>query len=355
MISDNLMLFAQGDLKDMMTFVVPIVIIIFFLILFAFFLRFAGLWIQSKFTGAGIGMMSLITMWMQKVNPSIIVRARIMMVQAGLSKIYDVSHKNLAAHYLAGGNVMNVTRALIAADKAKIPLDWQTAAAIDLAGRDVLDAMRTSVYPKVIDCPDPRRTAGSLDAMAGDGIQLKARARVTVRTNINQLIGGATEETIIARVGQGIVQAIGSTPSYKTVLENPDSISFTVLNQGLEAHTSFEIVSIDIADIDVGDNIGARLMADQAEADMRVAQAKAEQKRADAFAREQEEIAHIQENRAKVVLAEAQVPKAIADSFRQKKLGLMDYLNLKNIQADTLMRSSIAGEPRTSNSNESSS
>ncbi|QDU78423.1 SigmaW regulon antibacterial [Polystyrenella longa] len=349
---NDLLLLAQDELWDVLPIVGAIVFILFILVFFAFFLRFAGLWIQSKFTGAGIGMYSLITMWMQKVNPSIIVRCRIMMVQAGLSKMYDVSHKILAAHHLAGGNVMNVTRALIAADKAKIPLDWPTAAAIDLAGRDVLDAMRTSVYPKIIDCPDPRRTAGSLDAMAGDGIQLKARARVTVRTNINQLIGGATEETIIARVGQGIVQAIGSTPSYKTVLENPDSISHTVLNQGLEAHTSFEIVSIDIADIDVGDNIGARLMADQAEADMRVAQAKAEQKRADAFAREQEEIAHIQENRAKVVLAEAQVPKAIADAFRQKKLGLIDYLNLKNIQADTMMRNSIAGESRNTSSRE---
>jgi len=199
------------------------------------------------------------------------------------------------------------------------------------------------VYPKVIDCPDPKKSVGTLDAVAGDGIQLKARARVTVRTNIKQLIGGATEETVIARVGQGIVQAIGSTDTYAKVLENPDSISQTVLNQGLEAQTAFEIVSIDIADIDVGDNIGARLQADQAEADMRVAQARAEQRRAAAAAREQEMVAKTQENRAQVVLAEAEVPKAIADAFRDSRLGLMDYYELQNVQADTKMRSAIAG------------
>jgi uncharacterized protein YqfA (UPF0365 family) len=203
--------------------------------------------------------------------------------------------------------------------------------------------VQTSVYPKVIDCPDPKRTSGTLDAVAGDGIQLKARARVTVRTNLHQLVGGATEETVIARVGQGIVQAIGSTKSYKAVLENPERISQTVLGQGLEAQTAYEIVSIDIADIDVGENIGARLSADQAEADMRVAQAKAEQRRAAARAREQEEVAHIQENRAKVVLAEAEVPMAIAESFRNGRLGLIDYYELKNVQADTRMRMAIAG------------
>jgi uncharacterized protein YqfA (UPF0365 family) len=207
----------------------------------------------------------------------------------------------------------------------------------------VLDAVRTSVYPKVIDCPDPSKTSGTLDAVAGDGVQLKARARVTVRTNITQLIGGATEETVVARVGQGIVQAIGSTASYKTVLENPDSISQTVLGQGLEAQTAFEIVSIDIADVDVGENIGARLQADQAEADMRVAQAKAEEQRASAAAREQEMIAKVQESRAKVVLAEADVPRAIAAAFESRKLGLMDYYELKNVQADTEMRQTIAG------------
>jgi uncharacterized protein YqfA (UPF0365 family) len=236
-----------------------------------------------------------------------------------------------------------VIRALIAADKASITLDWQTAQAIDLAGRDVLEAVRTSVYPKVIDCPDPRKGTTTLDAVAGDGIQLKARARVTVRTNLDQLIGGATEETVIARVGQGIVQAIGSTASYKTVMENPDRISMAVLSQGLEANTAFTIVSIDIADIDVGDNIGARLQADQAEADMRVAQAKAEERRADFTAREQEMIAKVQANRAQVVLSEAEVPMAVADAMRNQSLGLMDFYELKNVQADTEMRAAIAG------------
>ena len=258
--------------------------------------------------------------------------------------MYPISTRALEAHYLANGNVPNVIRALVAAHRARIDLDWQTAQAIDLAGRDLLEAVRTSVYPKVIDCPDPKRTSDPLDAVAADGIQLQARARVTVRTNINQLVGGATEETVIARVGQGIVQAIGSTASYKSVLENPESISQTVLAQGLEAQTAYEIVSIDIADIDVGENIGARLKADQAEADMRVAQAKAEQRRAEACAREQEEIAHVQENRAKVVLAEAEVPMAIADAFRSKRLGLVEYYELQNVQADTRMRTAIAGD-----------
>jgi uncharacterized protein YqfA (UPF0365 family) len=274
----------------------------------------------------------------------VIVRSKIMAVQTGLTEAYPtLTTRALEAHYLAGGDVPKVIRALIAAHKARLDMDWQVAQAIDLAGRDILDAVRTSVYPKVIDCPDSKKTTGTLDAVAADGIQLKARARVTVRTNIQQLIGGATEETVIARVGQGIVQAIGSTPSYKQVLENPDRISQTVLNQGLEAQTAFEIVSIDIADIDVGDNIGARLQADQAEADMRIAQARAEQRRAAAAAREQEMVAKCQENRAEVVLAEAEVPKAIAGAFREARLGLMDYYELQNVQADTKMRSAIAG------------
>ena len=312
-----------------------------FLLVFA---RYFGLWIQCKMTHAGIGFLNLVMMSLRKVNPTVIVRAKIMAVQSGVMRVFPIRNEQLEAHYLAGGNVPNVIRALVAASKAKIELDWQVAQAIDLAGRDLLEAVRTSVYPKVIDCPDPNRTAGTLDAMADDGIQLKARARVTVRTNLKQLVGGATEETIIARVGQGIVQAIGSTKSYKTVLENPDNISRTVLNQGLEAQTAYEIVSIDIADIDVGENIGARLSADQAEADMRVAQAKAEQLRAAAVAREQEMVARVAENRAQVVLAEAQVPKAIADAFSGGQIGLMDYYELKNVQADTSMRASIAGD-----------
>jgi len=305
--------------------------------------RYFGLWVQCKMTSANISMPRLVMMSIRKVNPSVIVRSKIMAVQSGLMENYDITTQALEAHYLAGGNVPNVIRALVAAHRAKIDMDWQDAQAIDLAGRDVLDAVRTSVYPKVIDCPDPRKSAGTLDAVAGDGIQLKARARVTVRTNIRQLIGGATEETVIARVGQGIVQAIGSTESYATVLENPDRISQTVLNQGLEAQTAFEIVSIDIADIDVGENIGARLQADQAEADMRVAEARAEQRRAYAVAKEQEMVAATQENRAKVVLAEAEVPEAIAGAFESKRLGLMDYYQLKNVQADTTMRAAIAG------------
>jgi uncharacterized protein YqfA (UPF0365 family) len=323
---------------------IAIVVFIFGLILFALLARYLGLWIQSKMTGAKIGFPELIFMTIRKVNPTMIVRSKIMAVQAGVTDVYPLSTRDLESHYLAGGRVPNVIRALVAAHRAGIDLDWRTAQAIDLAGRDLLEAVRTSVYPKVIDCPDPKKSAGALEAVAADGIQLKVRARVTVRTNIHQLIGGATEETVIARVGQGIVQAIGSTSSYKMVLENPDRISQTVLNQGLEAQTAFEIVSIDIADIDVGDNIGARLSADQAEADMRVAQAKAEQRRADFAAREQENIATVQANRAEVVLAEAEVPMAVSEAFRSRKLGLLDYYELKNVQADTQMRQAIAGQ-----------
>ena len=324
-----------------------VIILLFAIIFLAIFAQFASLWLQCVMTKAGIRLWDLVTMRFRKVNPTVIVRSMIMAVQSGLTNNYPITRAKLEAHYLAGGNVPNVIRALIAAQRAQIDLDWEAAQGIDLAGRDILDAVRTSVYPKVIDCPDPKRTAGTLDAVAGDGIQLCARARVTVRTNISQLIGGATEETVIARVGQGIVQAIGSTDSYKTVLENPDSISRIVLDQGLEGNTAYEIVSIDIADIDVGENIGARLQADQAEADMRVAQAKAEQLRADQTAREQEMIARIQQNRAKVVQAEAQVPKAVAEAFGTGKLGLLDFYELKNVQADTSMRQAIAGTGST--------
>lgn len=328
---------------DMIVWFSVIFGILFALVFFGVFARYLGLWIQAKTTGANIGLINLLIMSIRKVNPTIIVRSKIMAVQAGLTHVYPISTRDLEAHYLAGGNVPNVIRALIAAHRANIDLDWVTASAIDLAGRDVLEAVKTSVHPKVIDCPDPKKGVGSLDAVAGDGIQLKARARVTVRTNLKQLIGGATEETIIARVGQGIVQAIGSTATYASVLENPDKISQTVLNQGLEAQTAFEIVSIDIADIDVGDNIGARLQADQAEADMHVARAKAEQRRAAAKAQEQEMVAKTQENRAKVVLAEAEVPAAVAEAFEKRQMGVLDYYELKNVQADTRMRGAIAG------------
>lgn len=333
-----------AELQDKVMFGAGIIGFLFFLVFIAVFARYFGLWVQCKTTRAGIGFLNLVMMSIRKVSPAVIVRSKIMAVQSGITRVYPISTRNLEAHYLANGSVPNVIKALVASHRAGIDLDWQTAQAIDLAGRDVLEAVRTSVYPKVIDCPDPKRTAGTLDAVAADGIQLRVRARVTVRTNIRQLIGGATEETVVARVGQGIVQAIGSTPTYKAVLENPDKISQTVLNQGLEAQTAYEIVSIDIADIDVGENIGARLQADQAEADMRVAQAKAEERRAGAQAQEQEEIARVQENRALVVEAEAEVPKAVAEAFRTRKLGLLDYYELKNLQADTSMRVSIAGE-----------
>ena len=272
--------------------------------------------------------------------PAVIVRSKIMAVQAGIGENQGVTSKALEAHYLAGGNVPLVIRSLIAAAKAKlVELDFKLATAIDLAGRNVLEAVQTSVNPKVIDCPARGTGKESLDGVAQNGIQLKVRARVTVRANLRQLIGGATEETIIARVGEGIVSAIGSAESHFDVLEIPDRISKTVLARRLDAQTAFEIVSIDIADIDVGENIGARLQADQAEADMRVARAKAEGRRAMAVAEEQEMIAQIEENRAKVVEAEAEVPKAIAQAFRTGKLGVMDYYKLRNIQADTDMRS----------------
>jgi uncharacterized protein YqfA (UPF0365 family) len=344
-------LFAQQnqDPKTVLTIIIAMVVFFGAILFVAIFARYFSLWIQCKMTGAQIGLLDLVMMTFRKVNAVDIVRSKIMAVQARLTESYPITTRALEAHYLAGGNVRRVIQSLIAAHKARIKLDWQTAQAIDLAGRNVLEAVQTSVYPKVIDCPDPKKTQGTLDAVAGDGIQLKARARVTVRTNIEQLIGGATEETIVARVGQGIVSAIGSTHSYKDVLENPDKISRTVLALGLEAHTAFEIVSIDIADIDVGENIGARLQADQAEADMRVAQARAEQKRAEFAAREQEMVAAIQESRAKVVLAEAEVPQAIATAFRSGRLGLLDYYELNNIQADTKMRSAIATDGTPAN------
>ncbi|MBA3316321.1 MAG: flotillin-like protein FloA [Planctomycetaceae bacterium] len=286
-----------------------------FLVLFA---RYFKLWLRGFVTRAGIGPHSLVFMSLRKVNPNVIVEGKITAVQAGLPNIPTGA---IEAHYLAGGNVRNVIRAMIAAQRAKIDLDWQTATAIDLAGRNVLEAVQTSVDPKVIDCPDPRRHGrNTLDGIAKDGIQLKTRARVTVRTNIKQLIGGATEETVIARVGEGIVSAIGSCESHKMVLANPALITQAVLKKGLDSQTAYEIVSIDIADIDVGDNVGARLQADQAEADVRIARAKAEERRAMAVALEQEMKASTQESRAHVVLAEAEIPRAISEAYRQGHL-----------------------------------
>jgi len=330
---------------DTTTVIIFSVIIIAFIILFVgiVFAKYFNLWLQSKTTGAGVGMFDLIGMSFRKVNPTIIVRSKIMAVQAGISDKDGLTTRGLEAHYLAGGNVPTVVRSLIAADRADLGLNFKRATAIDLAGRNVLEAVQTSVNPKVIDCPDPNKGRITIDGVAKDGIQLKVKARVTVRTALERLVGGATEETIIARVGEGIVNAIGMASTYKEVLENPDRISKRVLDKGLDAATAFEILSIDIADVDVGDNIGAKLQADQAEADMRVARAKAEERRAAAVATEQEMVAAVQENRAKVVLAEAEVPKAIAQAFREGNLGIMDYYNLRNVQSDTEMRSAIAG------------
>ena len=308
--------------------------------LFFVMMRFFGLWLRAVLSDAHVGFTSLIGMQLRNVSPSIIVNTRIMAIKAGL----NVTTNDLEAHYLAGGHEMNVVSALIAASKADIDLHFQKAAAIDLAGRNVLDAVQTSVNPRVIDCPDPGKGKTTIDAVAMDGIQLMVKARVTVRANIERLVGGATEETIIARVGEGIVTTIGSAASHKRVLENPDSISKAVLAKGLDSGTAFEILSIDIADVDVGENIGAKLQAAQAEADKQIAQAAAEGRRAQAAAREQEMRATVVENRAKVVLAEAEIPKAMAQAFREGNLGILDYYRMKNIQADTGMRDSIGGQ-----------
>jgi uncharacterized protein YqfA (UPF0365 family) len=301
-------------------------------------LKFARLWLQAYFSRANVTLGELIGMWLRKVDSRTIVLSKITAIQAGL----QLSTRDLESHYLAGGRVPNVVRALIAANRANIDLTLKTATAIDLAGRDLLDAVQTSVNPKVIDTPDPKKGRDTVDAVAQDGIQLKAKARVTVRTNIQRLVGGATEETIIARVGEGIVTTIGSAITYKNVLENPDRISKAVLSKGLDAGTAFEILSIDIADIDVGENVGAQLQAAQAEADMRRAKAEAEKRRAMAVAREQEMRAMVVENEAKVRENEAKVPLAMAEAFIKGNLGIMDYYRMKNISADTTMRDSIA-------------
>ncbi|KAF0203523.1 MAG: hypothetical protein FD170_950 [Bacteroidetes bacterium] len=295
-----------------------------------------GLWFSALLSGVRISLIQLVFMRWRKVPPSVIVTAMINATKAGLT----ITRDELEAHYLAGGRVKLVVNALISADKANIPLNFKAATAIDLAGRDVFEAVQMSVNPKVISTPP-------VAAVAKDGIQLIAKARVTVRANIRQLVGGAGEETILARVGEGIVSSIGSADSHKSVLENPDSISKVVLAKGLDSGTAFEILSIDIADIDVGKNIGAYLQMDQANADKNIAQAKAEERRAMAVANEQEMKAKAQEARAKVIEAEAEIPKAIADSFRSGNLGLMDYYKFQNIQADTRMRESIAEPGKT--------
>ncbi|TVR73084.1 MAG: UPF0365 family protein [Marinilabiliales bacterium] len=297
-----------------------------------------GMWFSALLSGVRVSLIQLIFMRWRKVPPSVIVKAMINSTKAGLTLTRD----QLEAHYLAGGNVINVVNALISADKANIPLDFKSATAIDLAGRDVFHAVQMSVNPKVIDTPP-------VAAVAKDGIQLIAKARVTVRANIKQLVGGAGEETVLARVGEGVVSSIGSAASHKAVLENPDSISKVVLSKGLDAGTAFEILSIDIADIDIGKNIGAVLQMDQANADKNIAQAKAEERRAMAVALEQENKALAQEMRAKVIEAEAEVPKAMSDAFRAGNMGVMDYMKLKNIEADTGMRDSISKSPDSDN------
>ena len=312
---------------------------LFMLIVGVMMFSYFGLWVQAFASKAKVGFIQIIFMRLRKVRPSVIVESRIMAVKAGLR----ISTNELETHYLAGGNVVRVVQAMIAADKANIELDWKKATAIDLAGRDVLEAVQTSVNPKVIDCHDPSKGGVNyVAAVAMDGIQIKAKARVTVRTNIATLIGGATDETIIARVGEGIVTTIGSAESHKKILENPDMISKTVLARGLDAGTAYEILSIDIADVDVGENIGAILQTKQAEADKQIAQARAEERRAMAKAREAEMRSQVVEMRAKEVEAEAEIPKAMADAFRSGNMGIMDYYKMKNVMADTDMRDSIS-------------
>jgi len=313
------------------------------IVLFFALVRYVSLWFQAFISGTPISLFNIIGISLRKIPTRVILNARITSYKAGLKQI---TVADLETHYLAGGNIINVVRAMIAADKANFPLTWRQATAIDLAGRDLLDAVKTSVNPKVIDCPDSRQ-GDYVIAVAKDGVQLKCRARVTVRTNLLQLVGGATEETIIARVGEGIVNAIGAAETHTDVLESPQRISRLLLERGLDAQTAFEILSIDIADISIGENIGARLRADKAESDKRIAQAKAEERRAMAVAMEHENSAKVREMQAKFVEAEAQIPMAISDAFRKGSLGVMDYYKMKNVQADTDMRLSLSKEGDT--------
>ena len=323
--------------------VVTIVLVVFGLILLVIVGGLIGAWVKALFNGAAVPMSKLIALKFAGIPFGLIVDARITAVRAGI----PVSADLIASHFQAGGNVVPTVQAIIAAKKAGIALDWDRACAIDLAtkgsGKSVLEAVRTSVDPKVIDCPNPEAGRTTIDGVAKDGIQVKVKARVTVRTNLDRFVGGAKENTIIARVGEGIVTTIGAAESYKQVLENPDSISKTVLARGLDAGTAFEILSIDIADVDVGENVGAKLQVAQADANKNMAQAQAEIRRAAAVALEQEMKARTQESQAKVVEAQAQVPLAMAEAFRTGRLGVMDYYRMDNIQSDTAMRSSIAG------------
>ncbi|MCD0463247.1 flotillin-like protein FloA [Roseiconus lacunae] len=330
LLADARLLADTSTVSGLVIILIGIMLVVFGMIFGFFVLRYGKLWIQAYMSVADVSAPSLIRMHFTKVNPNVIVQAKVMSAQAGLDigRKSGISTRRLEAHYLAGGNIMNVIHAIIAAARAEIPLDFDQAAAIDLAGRDVLDAVQTSVYPKVIDCPDPSRSGKTtLSAITKNGIELRVRARVTVRTNLEQLIGGATEDTVIARVGEAIISSIGSAETHFKVLENPDMITRVVLERGLDAQTAFEIVSIDIADIDVGENIGARLQSDQAEADTRVAQAQAERRRAEAVAEEQQMRAKVASNKSALVLAEAEVPRAMAEAFRAGRISDSTRMN----------------------------
>lgn len=329
----NMVFLAEIGIEIYALFVVLTIIII---ILISIMAKFLTLWFQAFVSGTPIPLFNIVGMSLRKIPPRIIVNARINLYKAGLK---DITVSDLETHYMAGGHVPDVAVAMIAADKANIPLDWRRATAIDLAGRDLRDAVQTSVNPKVIDCPSH---GGYITGVAKDGIQINVRARVTVRTNIAQLVGGATEETIIARVGEGIVSAIGGSETHLHVLESPQRISKLVLDKGLDSSTAFTILSIDIVEMNLGENIGARLRADKAESDKRIAQAEAEKRRAMAVAMEQENIAKIKDMEAKLVEAQALVPKSMALAFEKGNMGIMDYLRFQNIQSDTEMRSSIA-------------
>jgi uncharacterized protein YqfA (UPF0365 family) len=328
----------ENNGSNVIVIAVCVIVVIVLLVAFAVLYQFIGLYVRATVSGAKVGFVDLLGMRLRKVNAMAIVSARIQASRAGI----NITTPEMESHVLAGGDVQRVIAAMIAANKAGIDLTWKTATAIDLAGRDILDAVQTSVNPKVIDVPSASMGQTTVDGQAKDGVELKVKARVTIRTNIASLVGGATEETVVARVGQAIVNAIGSAEDYKHVLENPNMISRAALNGGLAANTAFEILSIDIAEIKPGDNIGARLRADQAKSDTQRFQAEAEQRRAMAVAHEQENVARQAENRAAVILAEAEIPKAIADALRSGNFGIMDYYKMKNIQADTAMRDAVA-------------
>ena len=332
-------LLAQQDEKGGVLIWIGIVVaILIAVVAVTFLLAFGKLWLRAASSNCPVPVKEFIGMYLRKINPAVIVDCLIMASKANV----PVDIEKLQAHVLARGSLRNTVQALIAASRANIPLTFDRAAAIDLAGRDVLDAVRTSVHPKIIDCPSQALGKTTIDAVAKNGVQLRCKARVTVRTNLERLVGGATEETVIARVGEGIVSSIGQADSHSEVLANPRKISQEVLNAGLDAGTAYEIVSIDIADVDVGENIGAVLMANQAEAEKRKAQAEAEAQRARAVARGEEMEALGKENRAKVILAEAEIPMAISEAFRSGNMGIMDYYNLRNVQSDTAMRTSLS-------------